>query len=619
MKFKSILEINYKKLVNRSSKALYLIIPITVLFTLGIIISSQTFNIRNALDTFVFSKLKDQYTVISLTYQEAFAEQGMFGGSRNKNTLITQSGYTDTDVQKIKLIENITDASIIYKLPINNIKSTNLISEKEIIFSEIYSLNENMANIYTTEAFEYVEGEPIPIILNLNSFIERSENWGDKTEITIDMEEVRASVEQSLANNNNEEGNSTTDPRELLNQISPIQNKAIAINSEDILGKTFEISFGGLTELTDYTVSREGPVTTYTKLTDSEIETDSQERYKTIDQYWDYEKLNTPLTYTFKVVGIIEDADSRYVYVPEEFGFKVMQDYIENQISAQKFVNIDLDLLNSTFTGLTYDGSEVTNSLNSSGSSMPGGMPMGLGLNKQITTTSSNTYFIPGLVLKVSSSNTSEIESIVTDVDIFTNSLKRGNEIVIKINSLFDRTNVIASLNNNGYALQDINDMDVFDNIQKTLNEVTAYLVLAFTIISSSIILLLMSKNVSDSKKEIGIFRAIGFTKGEILTIFLAQGVLYTFIAYIIGMIIGVLGNILISSSVSMWFINFVNSTISNSTLTTAEISPNIFMTVDVNFVIILSIILFIVGLVASLLPSINASNITPVEAIKNE
>jgi hypothetical protein len=154
MKFLSAININLKKLKFRSGKAAFLIIPIVVLTSLGIVIASQVENIRYSAQENVFSELEEESTLLDLSYR---ATPGSFGTG---NFQITQSGFTDTDVAKILSIEHVINANIDYALPISLATTSDLLDGNEITFSSLVSLDPDLASMYTNSDFTYTEVKP---------------------------------------------------------------------------------------------------------------------------------------------------------------------------------------------------------------------------------------------------------------------------------------------------------------------------------------------------------------------------------------------------------------------------------------------------------------------------
>lgn len=590
MKILSAISINIKKLKYRVNKALFLILPIGILVTLSILISSQVKNIQTSMDSNIFGELENENTLIQIEYPR---EEPTFGSARMGQgpQMPSDSQYSEVDLNKVKTISNVEDASLNYSVPISNVVTSDLFDGIKMNFRNISTLNEKMAGVYTTSDFTYTDGTVIPIILNSSQFLETYEDWNGQTSITLDFRSAR---------------NSGGDP----NQSMPVKTRAVEYSKDALLGKEFTMTFGGFSSIATYTMERGSGVPTITKLTDAEILTNETARKDAVSKYWNYDTLAKGNTYTFKVVGIIEDQTDNSIYIPEEFANKVVSDNISLQLSARNTTPISTNDLGSTYTGITYDGSEL-----SSNTFGGGRMPMGPGFGREGASTSS--YNIPGLVINEDSSG--NVTGINTDTNVFKDSLKSGSKMSIKVNSIVNRSQVVKDLNKNGFAYQDTSNLDVFDNIQKTLNGISVGITIAFILIAISVIILTMSKFVSESKKEIGIFRAVGFTKTNILSIFLAQGLIYTLIGYVAGVALGVVLNFVAAPIVGTWFDSFVKTTIAQTVKVIGTVDKSIFTTIDTSSLIMFSIVLLVITIIVSFIPAYKASNVSPVEAIKSE
>lgn len=128
-----------------------------------------------------------------------------------------------------------------------------------------------------------------------------------------------------------------------------------------------------------------------------------------------------------------------------------------------------------------------------------------------------------------------------------------------------------------------------------------------------------MGKFVSESKKEIGIMRAIGAKRSDIRNMFVSQALLYTLISYIFGTILGAGLTLLLAKPLANWFDSVMGKTIRESFNVVVEVDPNTFMNLNIQAFVIYSLALFLIALVISLIPATRASRISPVEAIRNE
>jgi len=595
MKFTSNFYINFKKLKYRFGKALYLIIPIMTLVALSFVVSSQVENVRVAMDKSIFNELEEESTILQLKYP---AEITQFSGS--KMGITSENEYTELDLAIIEDIENVTEVTLNYDLPIAQVSTDNLFEDTNISLRNINALSENMASMYTSEDFMYTEGEPIPIILNSSQFIEVYEDWDGQTEMTVNFRALRESGAD-------------------MTQVTPIKSKAIEYNKDIIIGSDILITFGGFAELPTFDLEKEFGVMTLVKRSEEDLAEVEATRKSTIDTYWDYDALSEGTTYEFVVVGLIESTTDTSIYIPAEFAQKVVIDNIQLQKDSL-LEDVPVDYLDTVFTGMTYDGTELSSQAASFGSNSvampfrPGG---GGGTSEESTYTES--YEIPGLVIEMDEEDGTTVIGIYEDTSVFEDSIQTGNTISIKIATVFDRTQVVEDLNTAGYAYQDLNDLEVFESIQDTLDSISNWVTWSFIILTITVIMFTMSKFVSESTKEIGIFRAIGFTKGNILSIFLTQALLYTVVGYTLGIALGYLLNTVSAGFIGGWFETFATQTVAETVYVVSEIDLSIFRNIDWNSIKNLSYILAVIALVVSLFPANKAANISPVEAIKSE
>lgn len=248
-----------------------------------------------------------------------------------------------------------------------------------------------------------------------------------------------------------------------------------------------------------------------------------------------------------------------------------------------------------------------------------GGFPGGFGGARAGNTTSSASYNIPGLVVDLSSDGNETVTGLDTSADVYKNSVKSGQSMSIKMNSVYDRSQVVKDLNSAGYAYTDLNNLDVFNNLRNTLNTISTGLTISFVILSIAVIIFAMSKFVSDSKKEIGIFRAIGVKKKDIVILFTSQALLYSFVGFLIGGGIGIVLNEITSGFMNSWFDSLIGQTIKKTFNVVNTIDGNLFRNVSWSAIGFYSIALLVITLVIALIPALRAASISPVEAIKGE
>jgi len=611
MKLKDILLINIKKLKTKTKKALFLIIPIFVLITLSVILSSQIANIQTAMTNSVFGTIAQKFTLI-----EVQTETTEFDPSKafNATSSVEDNRFSVLDETTIATIEGVESVSLQTTLPVKNAKTTDLFTDKTVSFNSLSTLDTTAAAIYTTADFTYTEGEAIPVILNASALTYSYEDWGDKTEITMDTSSIIRG-----------QGG-------MAQRLSFLKTEAITYDKENLIGTTFTMSVGGLDTIQDYTMDRSSGTMVIKKLTDEEMATKVEERKTAISTYWNYDQVSTPITYTFVVVGIVDDNAANTTYVPENFGDTLVKDYVAHEISSRNGTEIPTTVLNSTFTGVTYDGVEVKTSSNgmigqmarrfesssstSGSTNIPHERPTegGLGFGGEFGSTG---YYIPGLVIQVDSSN--NVTGAVSDSNVYATSTKYGDYLDVVIDNVVNRTAIIEAINDAGYAYQDTDDVAVFDKLQSTLNTVSSVFMISFIVLVSALVAFTMSKFISESIREIGIFRAIGMRKNSVLAMFISQSLLYVLIGYAAGIGLGIALNFVTGYFVSGWFNTFLTETVAKTFNVVNTVEAGVFSGINIGSIGIYTALLIGISSIISIITSLSASKVSPVEAIKNE
>ncbi|MBL6727434.1 MAG: lipoprotein-releasing ABC transporter permease subunit [Methylophilaceae bacterium] len=133
--------------------------------------------------------------------------------------------------------------------------------------------------------------------------------------------------------------------------------------------------------------------------------------------------------------------------------------------------------------------------------------------------------------------------------------------------------------------------------------------VAAFNLVAS------LAMSVQDRKKDIAILMTIGFSKFQIIRIFVFQGFIIGFIGSLLGLALGVL----IASNINI-IVPFIES-VFNIQFLSKDIYyinelPSIIIPMDILFVILISIAL---SLIATIYPSQMAAKLNPGEILKNE
>lgn len=654
-----------KKIFFGKGKSLFVIIPISLMFAIIVIASSEAINLIGVAHNSIFSPIQSQNEVLEINKSASLRPRDIFSGTAD-------TGYTTTDTSLISAVSNVEKASLLTDLPLENVTTSDLFDGKSVTLTSLDGLDAEYASLYTNNSFTYTEGQPIPIILNANDFVEIYQDWQGKEEISIDFSAV---ADPSQA--------------DTLSSQSPLKTKAISYDRNSLIGKEFTLTVGGLDPIQTIVQTSTSTGIKYSKKTAETIASEEEARKTAISTYWDLDKISTPLTYKFVVVGISEGTDKTKAFIPSAFAAKLLQDYIGNELQARNTTTMPTSEQNSTYLGLVYDGvslkSDSTSTLfagirnqvnrqvegqisdvnaqidiqnkqiqnanqqnnntvnqfiaENSGTVVfgPGGaggssrgefkVPTFQSIGNVSKLDASNiqisfpgqavTYTIPGLVF-TKDRTTNEITGETTTLDLTKSLPLESTSILVKLNDVANRDQVVKDLNSKGYNYQDYSQYKQYDKLESYLSTMLNVASIAFMVVTALFILINMAKFVSEGRKEIGIFRAIGATKGDIRSMFILQALSYILLSLLIGAVIGglavyALSNVMVSSAQS-----FINSAVGSSVVLNGAIVQSDFLRFNFEMIGLYAVALLVVSLIVSLIPSCQAANVSPVEAIRN-
>jgi len=661
-------KLSLKKIRFSKGKSLFVIIPIALMFAIIVVAASEANNLITVAHNSIFSPIQSQNEVLELTKSTAASMRDLFSDTAT-------TGYTATDNALIHTITNVDNVDLVSALPISPISTTDLFTGDKVDISSLAGLDSEFAKLYTNESFVYTDNQPIPIILNANDFNVSYEDWQGKTEIDINYSMTADSTQIDT-----------------LSAQTPIKTKALSYNRDDLIGKTFTVNFGGLDTISDIQQVTTDNGYKFVQKTATEIQTESTTRQTAIAKYWNYDQISKPLSYTFVVAGISEGTDKTETYIPTAFAIKLLQDYLDSEITARNTTAIPTADQNATYTGLVYDGvalqtdttstifagirnqvnnqvtsqigtvnqqianqnNEITNINSQNRAAMekirqqfeasdtrPSGVPGGgetrvfsgsLPNFRSVTSTISQlnasdikvtysgmaaSYAIPGLVYN-KDRTTGEVAGEYTTLDLTNSVPLASNTALIKINAVANRDQVVTDLNSKGYQYQDFSQYKQYDQLESYLYMILNVGSIIFMVVTALFILINMAKFVSEGRKEIGIFRAIGASKGDIRMIFILQTLSYIVIAILAGIVVGVvtvagLSNVMVNSAQT-----FINSAVGSTVVLNGNIMAANFLNFNYSMILLYAGGLLLVTLLVSLIPSSQAARVSPVEAIRN-
>lgn len=136
---------------------------------------------------------------------------------------------------------------------------------------------------------------------------------------------------------------------------------------------------------------------------------------------------------------------------------------------------------------------------------------------------------------------------------------------------------------------------------------VVILLEILFLILTGFVIFILISNIVRDKTKEIGILRAIGFSKWQISSSFILLSSIYSILGIIVGLIFTYLGYLVLS--------NYTFDVIKE----VYYIPANIPFSISIKEILLVILGINVISFISALLPAIKAGNMDPVEALKYE
>ena len=217
-----------------------------------------------------------------------------------------------------------------------------------------------------------------------------------------------------------------------------------------------------------------------------------------------------------------------------------------------------------------------------------------------------------------------EIDQILTLVSHRTaQKLKniKNNEtlsIRLKTNNLFNAETISETI------LRDLNNKDfyfsswksshgtLFEAIQfeKLLISLMLFLIVA---VASILVLSTVVMTVKSKEREIGILMTLGANSKQIILIFFTQGLIVSLIGIIFGLLLGFTLILNLNN-----FISFIESILNRNLLDAYFINYFPYF-IDYHQIFIICLISFFISLIASLIPSLKAIKLNPVEILRHE
>jgi len=194
---------------------------------------------------------------------------------------------------------------------------------------------------------------------------------------------------------------------------------------------------------------------------------------------------------------------------------------------------------------------------------------------------------------------------------VLTQTQNHASVIFVLLKDTSATNSVIAALKGSNLKIltwQDLNPLVIeWEGMAQSYISLFYLIILA---ISASVIVNTLIMSVYERTREIGILAAIGMRGGRIMGLFLAESSFLAVGGVILGVILGVLG---------VFLFNINGFYVGNMGMTGILISNTIHAKIQGSDIINLSIMSFIVTLLAGLYPAIMASRLEPIAALRAE
>jgi ABC-type lipoprotein release transport system permease subunit len=192
-----------------------------------------------------------------------------------------------------------------------------------------------------------------------------------------------------------------------------------------------------------------------------------------------------------------------------------------------------------------------------------------------------------------------------------TQTQNHASTVFVLLKDISSTDSVAAALKGSGLKVLTWKDLNTLILDWETMaNSYISILYLIILAITASVIINTLIMSVYERTREIGILSAVGMRAGRIMSLFLSESAFLAVGGVVMGAILGVLAT---------YLFNLKGFYIGGMGLTGFMVTDTIFAKLTMANVVNLSIVTFIVTILAGLYPAIMASRMQPVEALRAE
>jgi len=215
------------------------------------------------------------------------------------------------------------------------------------------------------------------------------------------------------------------------------------------------------------------------------------------------------------------------------------------------------------------------------------------------------------------------LDGQVSRLDVYVENMSILNEVVSTITVLYPELYITTYEERLSQIDKTIVTYQyLLDNVESTLGQIqtVAFQEIGLAVVATSLIVfLIMLYTVRERTHEIGILKAIGFSNWNIMSQFMLEGTIMSFLAGIVGALIGSVGAPILSSLLLPSLNILSGGKIGEFTKPGTIISQSFSVTPNPQTIILAFGAIVLLGALGSLYPAWKASRTSPMEALRYE